>query len=76
MPIDYFAEINLAGFYHLTENLGGVTVCLNHPSTTTSPAPTSRPGSRLSMPRRFGVRPAAARPQERRLTARTASRRS
>lgn len=29
VPIDYFAEINLAGFYHLTENLGGVTVCLN-----------------------------------------------
>ncbi len=28
-PIDYFAEVNLAGFYHLTENLGGVTVCLN-----------------------------------------------
>ena len=30
IPIDYFAEVNLAGFYHLTESLGGVRVCLNH----------------------------------------------
>lgn len=30
VPIDYFAEINLAGFYDLTESLGGVEVCLNH----------------------------------------------
>jgi LCP family protein required for cell wall assembly len=30
-PIDYFAEINLAGFYDLTAALGGVQVCLNHP---------------------------------------------
>ncbi|HUO41051.1 MAG TPA: LCP family protein [Mycobacterium sp.] len=30
-PIDYFAEINLAGFYDLTTALGGVQVCLNHP---------------------------------------------
>ncbi len=29
-PIDYFAEINLAGFYDLTAALGGVEVCLNH----------------------------------------------
>jgi len=29
-PIDYFAEVNLAGFYHLTESLGGVEVCLNN----------------------------------------------
>lgn len=29
-PIDYFAEVNLAGFYDLTESLGGVEVCLNH----------------------------------------------
>jgi LCP family protein required for cell wall assembly len=29
VPIDYFAEINLAGFYDLTESLGGVQVCLN-----------------------------------------------
>lgn len=29
-PIDYFAEVNLAGFYHLAESLGGVEVCLNH----------------------------------------------
>jgi len=30
VPIDYFAEVNLAGFYDLTESLGGVEVCLNH----------------------------------------------
>jgi len=29
--IDHFAEINLAGFLELTEALGGVDVCLNHP---------------------------------------------
>jgi LCP family protein required for cell wall assembly len=31
VPIDYFAEINLAGFYDLAGSLGGVEVCLNHP---------------------------------------------
>jgi LCP family protein required for cell wall assembly len=31
VPIDYFAEINLAGFYDLARSLGGVEVCLNHP---------------------------------------------
>jgi LCP family protein required for cell wall assembly len=30
-PIDYFAEINLVGFYDLAAALGGVQVCLNHP---------------------------------------------
>lgn len=30
-PIDYFAEVNLAGFYDLAASLGGVTVCLNAP---------------------------------------------
>ena len=30
VPIDYFAEVNLAGFYDLTAGLGGVEVCLNH----------------------------------------------
>ncbi|BBX76052.1 hypothetical protein MSHI_39580 [Mycobacterium shinjukuense] len=30
LPIDYFAEINLAGFYDLAQTLGGVEVCLNH----------------------------------------------
>src|ERR1700749_4932400 len=29
-PIDYFAEVNLAGFYDLTKSLGGVDVCLKH----------------------------------------------
>ncbi len=29
-PIDYFAEINLAGFYDLAHSLDGVEVCLNH----------------------------------------------
>ncbi|MEU9252826.1 LCP family protein [Streptomyces sp. NPDC048270] len=31
VPIDHFAELNLAGFYHLAEALGGVPVCLNKP---------------------------------------------
>jgi len=30
VPIDYFAEVNLAGFYDLTQSLGGVQVCLKH----------------------------------------------
>ncbi|MEV0946333.1 LCP family protein [Rhodococcus sp. NPDC049939] len=30
VPIDRFAEINMAGFYDLTTVLGGVDVCLNH----------------------------------------------
>ncbi|MEU7145248.1 LCP family protein [Nocardia sp. NPDC046473] len=30
VPIDRFAEVALAGFYHLAEALGGVDVCLNH----------------------------------------------
>lgn len=30
VPIDYFAEVNLAGFYDLTQTLGGVEVCLKH----------------------------------------------
>lgn len=30
VPIDYFAEINLAGFYDMAQTLGGVDVCLNH----------------------------------------------
>jgi LCP family protein required for cell wall assembly len=29
-PIDYFAEVNLAGFYDLASALGSVRVCLNH----------------------------------------------
>jgi LCP family protein required for cell wall assembly len=29
-PIDYFAEVNLASFYDLASNLGGIEVCLNH----------------------------------------------
>ncbi|KAA8887198.1 LytR family transcriptional regulator [Nocardia colli] len=29
VPIDRFAEVALAGFYHLAEALGGVDVCLN-----------------------------------------------
>jgi LCP family protein required for cell wall assembly len=31
--IDHYAEINLLGFYLLTEALGGVKVCLNHATT-------------------------------------------
>ncbi|WIM86221.1 LCP family protein [Candidatus Mycobacterium wuenschmannii] len=29
-PIDYFAEVNLAGFYDLANSLGGIEVCLKH----------------------------------------------
>jgi LCP family protein required for cell wall assembly len=28
--VDHYAEVNLYGFYLLTEAIGGVTVCLNH----------------------------------------------
>ncbi len=31
VPIDHFAEVNLAGFYDLASTLNGVEVCLNHP---------------------------------------------
>lgn len=31
VPVDHFAELNLAGFYHLADALGGVPVCLNKP---------------------------------------------
>ena len=31
VPIDYFAEVNLAGFYDVASSLGGVEVCLKHP---------------------------------------------
>jgi LCP family protein required for cell wall assembly len=31
VPIDYFAEISLVGFYDLGASLGGVQVCLNQP---------------------------------------------
>ncbi|WP_026411823.1 LCP family protein [Actinomadura oligospora] len=31
VPIDHFAEVNLAGFYDLATTLGGVDVCLKHP---------------------------------------------
>ncbi|GLV94000.1 hypothetical protein Slala04_54540 [Streptomyces lavendulae subsp. lavendulae] len=29
VPVDHFAELNLAGFLHLADALGGVPVCLN-----------------------------------------------
>ncbi|MER5884734.1 LCP family protein [Streptomyces sp. NPDC001941] len=29
VPIDHFAEVNLAGFFHIADALGGVPVCLN-----------------------------------------------
>ncbi len=31
VPIDHFAEVNLASFWRLTDALGGVEVCLNNP---------------------------------------------
>ncbi|MFJ7155732.1 LCP family protein [Streptomyces sp. NPDC101118] len=30
VPVDHFAELNLAGFHHLADALGGVPVCLKH----------------------------------------------
>ena len=30
VPIDYFAEVNLAGFYDVATSLGSIDVCLNH----------------------------------------------
>ncbi|MDG4864157.1 LCP family protein [Streptomyces sp. T-3] len=30
VPIDHFAEVNLAGFFHIADALDGVPVCLNH----------------------------------------------
>lgn len=44
VPIDYFAEINLAGFYDLAQTLGGVDVCLNHAVYDSYSEPTSPPG--------------------------------
>lgn len=32
VPIDHFAEVNLAGFHHIADALGGVTVCLKNPT--------------------------------------------
>jgi LCP family protein required for cell wall assembly len=31
VKIDHYAEVNLLGFYHLTQAIGGVDVCLKHP---------------------------------------------
>lgn len=31
VPIDAFVEVSLVGFYHLSQTLGGVEVCLNSP---------------------------------------------
>ncbi|MFI6145364.1 LCP family protein [Streptomyces sp. NPDC051109] len=31
VPVDHFAELNLAGFYHLAQALDGVPVCLKKP---------------------------------------------
>ncbi|MEU9002510.1 LCP family protein [Streptomyces sp. NPDC048551] len=31
VPVDHFAELNLAGFYHLADALDGVPVCLKKP---------------------------------------------
>ncbi|MFE2147205.1 LCP family protein [Streptomyces sp. NPDC059456] len=31
VPVDHFAELNLAGFHHLADALGGVPVCLKKP---------------------------------------------
>ena len=39
MKVDHYAEVNLLGFYLLSNAIGGVPVCLNAPSTTRGRAP-------------------------------------
>jgi LCP family protein required for cell wall assembly len=36
ITIDHFAEISLAGFYDLANQLGGIDVCLNHATSDTN----------------------------------------
>ena len=68
VPIDYFAEINLAGFYDLASSLGGIEVCLNHATDSeVTPAPISPPAAKPSTRAAgLGVRTAAPRPGQRR----------
>ena len=54
MKIDHYAEVNLLGFYLLSNAIGGVPVCLNAAVDDPGPAPTSRPARRRSRaPRRW-----------------------
>ncbi len=66
VPIDRFAEVNLAGFYDLTQSLGGVDVCLKH-AVYDSYSGADFPAGRADTGRRAGagVRAAAARPGKR-----------
>ena len=52
MSVDYFAEVNLAGFYDVAASLGGVEVCLNLAVPTTTPAPTCLPVTKPWTPSR------------------------
>ena len=66
IPIDYFAEINLAGFYDLAQTLGGVDVCLNHAvydSYSGADFPAGQ--QRLKASEALAFRPAAPRSGER-----------
>jgi LCP family protein required for cell wall assembly len=45
LRIDHYAEVNLLGFYLLTEALGGVTVCLNHPTSDSDSGANFRAGA-------------------------------
>lgn len=47
--IDHVAEITLAGFYDLATALGGVTVCLNHPTSDTYYSGADFPGGLQSL---------------------------
>ncbi len=42
--VDHYAEVNLYGFYLLTDAIGGVTVCLNHATSDTNSGANFRKG--------------------------------
>jgi LCP family protein required for cell wall assembly len=44
LRIDHYAEVNLLGFYLLTEALGGVKVCLNHATSDSDSGANFRAG--------------------------------
>ena len=49
--VDHFAEVNLDGFYELAKVLGGVEVCLNHPTSDSYSGAHFRAGSQHLNPR-------------------------
>jgi LCP family protein required for cell wall assembly len=47
LRIDHYAEVNLLGFYLLTEALGGVKVCLNHSTSDADSGADFRAGQQI-----------------------------